>query len=110
MKLSNDPIVRLIRQHGYLTVQRATNYLVLWAYVRAKIGHDPSNGEIKRYMGMKSGRSLDREAAAWRVVTGGTPPSAVLAAAGVTDARMARMIGPDPALGVELLPFVAGVA
>lgn len=105
-KESNDAMVRLIREFGYLRVQRAANYAVTWGYVRSKLGHDPTDVEIKEYLVMGSGRSLDRQAKAFREVTGERSPAPLLARAGIDldEAQPSELEN----VGIGLLPYLAG--
>lgn len=102
-KFRDDPLVKLCREHGYLTVQRGLNFVVAWAYCARKIGHDPTITEYIEFW--KANRSSAfREQQAFRKVTGLDTPRPILdsmARSGVVvDER------PQPTDGFVVVPFL----
>lgn len=103
-KFSDDPMVRLIREHGYREVQRAANYAVGWAYVTSKLGHDATFTEYWTYFPMPE-RSAARQSVAFQKVTGMKSPRELVDLA----KRLGYEVRPDldPADGLALVALAA---
>lgn len=102
-KISQDPIVRVIRMHGYPTFQRALNYALAWCVVADRIGHAPTTDEYREWWNA-SLRTTERERAAFKKVTGLEDPTPILERARAAGLEMDDSAG-VPA-GVALLPFM----
>lgn len=104
-RLRDDPMVKLIQQHGFMTVQRAVNYVVGWAWVESRIGHGPSVAEYCEYFGVSS-RSAARERKALQTVTGSYDPTAIVEA--MREAGVSFKGRPSSNDALVALPFLAG--
>lgn len=108
-KLRDDPMVKLIRKHGFTKTQRAVNFVVAWVWVRETIGHDPTMYEYAEYWGTSQATAY-REQEAFREVSGFDSPAEVAAAAEAAGLKLPgrRDSKPDPVEGLALIPFLAG--
>lgn len=75
-KLSDDPLVRLIRAHGLADLRRALTFTAAWSLVAESIGHEPTLAEYQDWWNA-SERTTYREQSAFRKVTGMETPSAM---------------------------------
>ena len=105
-KLSDDPLVKLIRQHGYVKVQRAVNFAMTWAWLQEDLGRRPTMTEYVE-LGCINRRAAFREQAAFREVTGQESPEEIIAAARRAGIAFGGKHRPDPVEGLGLVPFLA---
>lgn len=105
-KLSDDPLVKLIRQHGYVKVQRAVNFASGWAWLEQELGRRPTMTEYVE-QGAMSRTGAFREQAAFREVTGQESPEEIIAAARRAGIAFGGKNRPDPVEGLGLVPFLA---
>ena len=104
-KLRDDPLVKLIRQHGYVKVQRAVNFAVGWAWLQEDLGRRPTMTEYVDLASINR-RGAFREQAAFREVTGQESPDQVIAAARRAGISFGGKSRPDPVEGLGLIPFL----
>lgn len=104
-KLRDDPLVQLIRQHGYTKVQRAVNFAIGWAWLEDKLGRRPLMAEyVEQAAFSKTGAF--REQQAFREVTGHESPDEIIAAARRAGISFGGKSRPDAIEGLGLIPFL----
>ena len=102
-RLSDDPMVRAIRRHGWGTMRRAVTFAGAWAICAEALGRPPGIEEYAAWWAQPY-RTAYREQAAFREVTGLASPEPIwrrAREAGVEFDRDAGGFG-----GFALLPFM----